>query len=46
MPRLARSTAAAKEGLPSGLTGDEARRRLEKFGPLVSLGRVCNVARA
>jgi H+-transporting ATPase len=32
-PRLARSTAAAKEDLPSGLTGDEARRRLEKFGP-------------
>jgi H+-transporting ATPase len=30
-PRLARSTAAAD--LPSGLTSDEARRRLQKFGP-------------
>ena len=27
------STAAAKDGLPTGLTSDEARRRLETFGP-------------
>jgi H+-transporting ATPase len=33
LPRLARSAAAAKEDLPSGLTSEEARRRLEKFGP-------------
>jgi H+-transporting ATPase len=32
-PQLVRSTVAAKEDLPSGLTGGEARRRLEKFGP-------------
>ncbi len=32
-PRLAESAAAAKDDLPSGLTGDEARRRLETFGP-------------
>jgi H+-transporting ATPase len=31
--RLAESAAAAKDKLPNGLTGDEARRRLEKFGP-------------
>ena len=30
---LAGSTAAANDDLPSGLTNDEARRRLEKFGP-------------
>jgi H+-transporting ATPase len=30
---LAKSAAAANDDLPSGLTGDEARRRLEKFGP-------------
>ena len=30
---LAKSAAAAKDDLPSGLTRDEARRRLEKFGP-------------
>src|SRR5664279_5383286 len=29
----AKSTAAAKDDLPRGLTSDEARRRLEKFGP-------------
>ena len=32
-PRLAKSAAAANDGLPNGLTSDEARRRLEKFGP-------------
>jgi H+-transporting ATPase len=32
-PRLAGSRAAASEDLPSGLTGDEARRRLAKSGP-------------
>src|SRR5580704_12170119 len=33
-PRLvAELAAAAKDDLPSGLTSDEARRRLEKFGP-------------
>src|SRR5579863_8649330 len=31
--QLAKSTAAAKDGLQNGLTSDEARRRLEKFGP-------------
>jgi H+-transporting ATPase len=30
---LAGSTAAANDDLPIGLTSDEARRRLEKFGP-------------
>ena len=30
---IARSGAAAKANLPGGLTSDEARRRLEKFGP-------------
>ncbi len=30
---LAGSTAAANDDLPSGLTSDEARRLLEKFGP-------------
>jgi H+-transporting ATPase len=30
---LARSTAAGNDDPPSGLTGDEARRRLEKYGP-------------
>jgi H+-transporting ATPase len=29
----AKSAAAAKDDLLSGLTSDEARRRLEKFGP-------------
>ena len=29
----AKSTAAAKDGLQNGLTSDEARRRLRKFGP-------------
>lgn len=29
----AKSTAPAKDGLQNGLTSDEARRRLEKFGP-------------
>jgi H+-transporting ATPase len=29
----AKSTTAANDVSPSGLTGDEARRRLEKFGP-------------
>jgi len=29
----AKSTAAAKDDPPSGLTSDEARRRLDKFGP-------------
>ena len=29
----AKPAAAANDDLPSGLTGDEARRRLEKFGP-------------
>ena len=32
-PRLVGSTAAANDDLPTGLTNDEARRRLEKFGP-------------
>ena len=32
-PGLAKSAAVAKDDLPSGLTSDEARRRLEKFGP-------------
>jgi H+-transporting ATPase len=32
-PRLAGSTAAAREELPNGLTADEARRRLAKSGP-------------
>jgi H+-transporting ATPase len=32
-PRLVGSTAAANDDLPTGLTSDEARRRLEKFGP-------------
>ena len=32
-PRLAGSTAATNDDLPTGLTSDEARRRLEKFGP-------------
>ena len=32
-PGLAKPAAAANDDLPSGLTGDEARRRLEKFGP-------------
>ncbi len=32
-PRPAGSTAAAKDGLPTGLTSEEARQRLEKFGP-------------
>ena len=32
-PRLAGSIAAANDDLPTGLTSDEARRRLEKFGP-------------
>jgi H+-transporting ATPase len=31
-PQLAKSAAAAKGDLHSGLTGEEARRRLEKFG--------------
>jgi H+-transporting ATPase len=31
--RLAESAAAASDDLPNGLTSDEARRRLEKFGP-------------
>src|ERR1700691_1947800 len=31
--RPAKSAAAAKDGLQNGLTSDEARRRLEKFGP-------------
>jgi nucleotide-binding universal stress UspA family protein len=30
---LAKSVVAAKDDRPSGLTRDEARRRLEKFGP-------------
>jgi H+-transporting ATPase len=30
---LSKSAAAAKDNLPSGLASDEARRRLEKFGP-------------
>jgi len=30
---LSKSAAVAKDDLPSGLTSDEARRRLEKFGP-------------
>src|SRR6185437_5893066 len=29
----AKSPAVAKDDLPSGLTSDEARRRVEKFGP-------------
>ena len=32
-PGLAKSVAIAKGDLPSGLTSDEARRRLKKFGP-------------
>jgi H+-transporting ATPase len=32
-PQLTESAATAKDDLPSGLTTDEARRRLEKFGP-------------
>jgi H+-transporting ATPase len=32
-PGLAKSAVAAKDDLPTGLTSDEARRRLEKFGP-------------
>jgi H+-transporting ATPase len=32
-PRAAESAAAANVDLPIGLTGDEARRRLQKFGP-------------
>ncbi len=32
-PQLAKSVAAAKDDLPSGLTDEEARRRLEKLGP-------------
>jgi H+-transporting ATPase len=31
-PQLAKSVAAAKDDLQSGLTGEEARRRLEQFG--------------
>jgi len=31
--RFTESTATAKDDLPSGLTSDEARRRLKKFGP-------------
>src|SRR5208282_964695 len=33
----ARSAAAAKDDLPSGLKSDEARRRLETFGPNATL---------
>ena len=32
-PPLVGSTAAANDDLPTGLTSEEARRRLEKFGP-------------
>src|SRR3984885_2460009 len=32
-PRLAESAVAAKDEQPSGLTDEEAHRRLEKFGP-------------
>ena len=32
-PLLAGSSAAAKDDLPNGLTSEEARSRLEKFGP-------------
>jgi len=32
-PGLAKPAAAANDDLPNGLTADEARRRLEKFGP-------------
>jgi H+-transporting ATPase len=32
-PRVTAWTAGAKDELPSGLTADEARHRLEKFGP-------------
>jgi H+-transporting ATPase len=32
-PRAAESAAVANNDLPIGLTGDEARSRLEKFGP-------------
>jgi H+-transporting ATPase len=32
-PQPTESGATAKDDLPSGLTSDEARRRLEKFGP-------------
>jgi H+-transporting ATPase len=32
-PRPAKSAAVANDDLPRGLTGDEARRRLQKFGP-------------
>jgi len=32
-PRLAEAVVAANDDLPSGLTSDEARRRLQKFGP-------------
>jgi len=31
--RFTESTATAKDDLPSGMTSDEARRRLKKFGP-------------
>src|SRR5271169_4858978 len=34
---LAKSGAAAKDELPNGLTNDEARRQLEKFGPNATL---------
>jgi H+-transporting ATPase len=33
IPRFAVPTAAAHDVLPNGLTGEEARRRLAKFGP-------------
>jgi H+-transporting ATPase len=33
IPRFAVSAAAAHDVLPNGLTGEEARRRLAKFGP-------------
>src|ERR1700722_11585553 len=32
-PRVTASTAGARDDLPNGLTADEARHRLEKFGP-------------
>jgi H+-transporting ATPase len=32
-PRLAEAAASANDDLPNGLTSDEARRRLGKFGP-------------
>ena len=46
MPRAAQSAAAANDDLPSGLTSDEARHRLEKFGPNAMPDRALHSLRA